>query len=304
MSDASPKPSTHRFVPHAPFDDTGADVILRSSDGIDFHVHRLVLSLASPFFKDMFTLPQPNSEPDYTKPDTPVILMSESALVLDRALRFWYPGAEPTLEALIPKYDIHFIIPLAKSRLRGHLEEDPVGVFAIACGHQWKDLALQATKSSLRLPIRAFELPRLPQLRHVTAETYHTLLHYHSECSRVASEATLSLRWATPHIIPGHGCEDPMETCPVDDTIWVFHDHSKKSIVKWFSDYLKVLTERLVRSPVARLDDPKLLSVVVKQLAQCRDCRKRGFAQLMKFSDILKTHIETRIKSVRALGLI
>ncbi|KAJ7750603.1 hypothetical protein B0H16DRAFT_1318583 [Mycena metata] len=45
-----------------PFDES-TDAILRSSDDLDFPVHRAVLSLASPFFRDMFSIPQPESEP-------------------------------------------------------------------------------------------------------------------------------------------------------------------------------------------------------------------------------------------------
>ncbi|KAJ7462473.1 hypothetical protein FB451DRAFT_1404271 [Mycena latifolia] len=38
---------TAQLVPTAPFDDLDADVILRTSDGVDFYVYRVVLSLAS-----------------------------------------------------------------------------------------------------------------------------------------------------------------------------------------------------------------------------------------------------------------
>ena len=38
------------------FDDPTADVILRTSDHVDFRVHRAVLPLASPAFRDMFVL--------------------------------------------------------------------------------------------------------------------------------------------------------------------------------------------------------------------------------------------------------
>ncbi|KAF7350681.1 BTB domain-containing protein [Mycena sanguinolenta] len=115
------------FVISSPFDDTDADVILRSSDGVDFHVYRLVLSLASSVFKDMFGFPQPNSEATI-----PTVQVTESALILDMALRFWYPGAEPAalrtiddlrqiLEVLIMKYNVHSVIPQAKKHLREYL---------------------------------------------------------------------------------------------------------------------------------------------------------------------------------------
>ena len=41
-----------------PFDHTKADIILRSSDNIDFHIFKLCLSLASPFFETLFDIPQ------------------------------------------------------------------------------------------------------------------------------------------------------------------------------------------------------------------------------------------------------
>ena len=45
-----------------PFDKLSADVILRSSDRVDFRVHRTILVEASPVFSDMFSLPQPTAE--------------------------------------------------------------------------------------------------------------------------------------------------------------------------------------------------------------------------------------------------
>ena len=37
-------------VAEAPFNDSNANIILRSSDGVLFYVHNLLLSLVSPFF--------------------------------------------------------------------------------------------------------------------------------------------------------------------------------------------------------------------------------------------------------------
>lgn len=43
----------------APFGHAKADIILRSSGNIDFHVFKLFLSLASPFFETLFDITQP-----------------------------------------------------------------------------------------------------------------------------------------------------------------------------------------------------------------------------------------------------
>lgn len=47
---------------HSPtLNDPEADVILRSSDSVDFRVRKAILSEVSTFFKDMFTLPHANT---------------------------------------------------------------------------------------------------------------------------------------------------------------------------------------------------------------------------------------------------
>ena len=58
-SDSKPKlPSTASY----PFDKTNADIILRTSDLVDFHVFSQILIAASPFFEGMFDVPQPPPE--------------------------------------------------------------------------------------------------------------------------------------------------------------------------------------------------------------------------------------------------
>jgi hypothetical protein len=66
-----------------------ADVILQSSDLVNFRVHKSVLATSSPFFSDMFTLPQ---APNGTAPDElPVVHVSEDAVVLNSLISMLYP---------------------------------------------------------------------------------------------------------------------------------------------------------------------------------------------------------------------
>ena len=46
----------------SPFSFPAGDVFLRSADNVNFRVHTILLSLASPFFHDMFSLPQTSNE--------------------------------------------------------------------------------------------------------------------------------------------------------------------------------------------------------------------------------------------------
>ncbi|KAJ7264649.1 hypothetical protein C8J57DRAFT_1623514, partial [Mycena rebaudengoi] len=166
------------------------DIILRSSDSLDFHVHRWVLSAASPVFRSMFCLPQPMDEPA-----VPIIHLQESGSLLDRVLRFWYPETQPDIESLaqlrevlqilIFKYDME---PVAYSgkKLREYIPTDAVAVFAIAGHHQWRDVAIAAAKETLALPLCKFDDDPSPELLHITAKMYHDLLRYHSQCGKTA----------------------------------------------------------------------------------------------------------------------
>ncbi|KAJ7189200.1 hypothetical protein C8R46DRAFT_935408 [Mycena filopes] len=304
LPDSSPCP----FTPRAPFDDTTTDVILHSWDGADFHVHRLVLSLASPFFKDMFALPQSNTE---ATASVATVQMSETSHVLDMALRVWYPGAEPpaaqtldefraVFEALIMKFDMQFLVPSAKKQLREYLEEDPVAVFAIACRHEWNDLAREAARRSLRLPLRAFEAARPARLNYMSADIYHTLLHYHSECAKAAAWASSSLRWATYQDIPGAECPnwtDPA-LCPRAGH-WSFAHSTMAPITAWLATYLASLTEVLLVCPAAQIDSPELLRPTMIKMGSCSSCAVDGYAALMDFLLILKAKIDGNIDAVK-----
>ncbi|KAF8153488.1 hypothetical protein K438DRAFT_1987624 [Mycena galopus ATCC 62051] len=127
------------ITPSCPFDSQDADVILRTSDGADFRLHKAVLSLVSPVFWDMFMLPQPHSD------DTalPVVKVSEDSVTLDRALRFFYPGTQPVVEnlnqlqdiigVLVQKYDAQCLIPTAKHYLDKHAVAEPLAAYVVAC---------------------------------------------------------------------------------------------------------------------------------------------------------------------------
>ncbi|KAH9174322.1 hypothetical protein EDB89DRAFT_2148919, partial [Lactarius sanguifluus] len=69
---------------------SGADIILRSSDLVSFHVHKSILAMSSPFFTNLFSLPQP---PDgEVIGGLPVVQVSEDAELLHNLFTVLYPG--------------------------------------------------------------------------------------------------------------------------------------------------------------------------------------------------------------------
>lgn len=136
----------------APFNDSAADVILRTSDLVDFSVNRFTLSLASPIFRDMFEFGRPTDDSGI-HPTRPIIQVSESSTTLERLLRLCYPVHEPVMSevshvadvlAAATKYDMEFLIPRLLNFLRKMVDSQPLGVYALACQYRNEELAAEA----------------------------------------------------------------------------------------------------------------------------------------------------------------
>ncbi|KAJ7756610.1 hypothetical protein B0H16DRAFT_1538506 [Mycena metata] len=235
-------------LPSTPFRDPQADLTLRSSDDIDFLVHRNILSTASPFFEGMFTLPQ--AEP--TETERPIVRMAESGEVLNRILQFWYPGGEPVVENLhqlgeildiaIIKYDLQPAIYLGQQFLRDYVERDPVGSFSIAVSHGWDEMALTAARETLKRPLRAFSDEASRELSHITGAAYYSLLRYHFQCGEVAGRIGTDSEWNS------------------GSHLWRLISHDKKCICIrdtdssgepqiWFRDLLRGMGEKFSTIP-------------------------------------------------------
>ncbi|KAH9893450.1 hypothetical protein C8Q73DRAFT_696985 [Cubamyces lactineus] len=92
-----------------PFNLDHADLVLRSSDHIEFHVHRAVLAVASPVFATIFELPQPaaeRGEPISNSSIRPVVDLSEHSSVLDALLRLCYPVAKAEIKELDTAFSV------------------------------------------------------------------------------------------------------------------------------------------------------------------------------------------------------
>ncbi|KZT04004.1 uncharacterized protein LAESUDRAFT_814392 [Laetiporus sulphureus 93-53] len=141
----------------APFNKHNADVILRTSDQVDFHVHKAILGFASPFFEDMFELPQPSQadEAQSTCPDTglPIVEVTEDSETLDLLLRLCYPIDDPLLDKHKPlgrllntamKYQMQRVVTQLLGVLKAMVPRDPLRAYFIACSASLEDEAHSA----------------------------------------------------------------------------------------------------------------------------------------------------------------
>ena len=75
--------------PPKPVDVPDANFIIRSSDNVNFRVHKSVLAMASPFFRDLLSLPQP-SDSEYLD-GLPMVQLSEDSELLNSLVSMLYP---------------------------------------------------------------------------------------------------------------------------------------------------------------------------------------------------------------------
>ncbi|KAI0675767.1 hypothetical protein C8Q78DRAFT_1006485 [Trametes maxima] len=181
---------------HPYFVEPSADVVFRSSDKIYFKLHKILLSLASPFFADMFSLPQPTCalsashapSPIHSDPDQigglPVVRVTESSSVLERLFRLCYPMSDPslttleevrhTLEAAL-KYQMREAISIITNRLSSLVLTVPLRVYAVASRLSLEPIRCVAARTVAE---RSLCDGYVDELEEIPLPVYHQLLYY------------------------------------------------------------------------------------------------------------------------------
>ena len=172
-------PYTSHMLPD-PFTTEDGDVVLRVGPDDTFRVHKLVLSLASPVFNDLFQSAQPDTPDEGREGTPPTLSLTDAPEAVDLLLRFIYPGVVPptitnlaVLSALLTiadKYNVSMVPPVVKERLAAKemLEKDPLGVYIEACRWRFTD----ETKAAARrlTPFKIMDSPSLRNLHNLSED--------------------------------------------------------------------------------------------------------------------------------------
>lgn len=237
---------------HQYFSDEDADVIIRSSDDVHFKMYKVVLSKASPFFKDMFSLPQSPHVVDDRASDfidgVPVVDLTEKSRTLDFLFSFSYPCPNPELKSLddvhvvleaANKYQMEDVILYARRSWNELSALDPLRAFAIACNRHWEEEAHAAALLSLREPVWPLEPPMAPEFRHISADTAIRLMSYQRRCGMAAKNAALDIQW-TNGIFDASSCTHCLGSFTMTQT---------RRIRDWFALYAKQVAPHLQEQP-------------------------------------------------------
>ncbi|KAJ7679541.1 hypothetical protein DFH06DRAFT_1415750 [Mycena polygramma] len=207
MSQSTPAPI--RDAP-APFDGQSArcppDFIIRSGDGVDFHVLQAFMREFADLFADL--KPPPSGQPAVLQPDLlrdgkPVLVLPEPAAVWFRLLSLAHPARPETLSQYslgahnldgvaavheaADKYGFENVQKLLEDMLASPdlLSKHPHRVFAIARLRGLDAVARTAALYTLRLPVCPPDLV-IPELDLLPGAAFQRLHEFHHKCGREA----------------------------------------------------------------------------------------------------------------------
>ncbi|KIM90357.1 hypothetical protein PILCRDRAFT_812095 [Piloderma croceum F 1598] len=289
----------------APFDDPDADIIIRSSDNVDFRVFKMFLSYASPIFRDMFALPQVSKgeNSNEMRDGLPIVQVTEEKETLEKLLSMCYPMAvvgPPELGALenvhgLLEAAIKYNVEGVEKRVRGwlvaprFLADNPLRVFAIACRYKFVEEAKVAARSTLSKLILTG--PYGPELEFMTAGKFFHLLQYHAQCIRVAKSVATSMS-GVPAGYVWNKCSYCNRTS--------YHDKvNRTSTSPWFLACMQNVTGALADRMLDEMKKDELMQAALAEGWDCQGCHPKVFIDLRTFSTCLWKRMDEVISVVK-----
>ncbi|KAG6381736.1 hypothetical protein JVT61DRAFT_341 [Boletus reticuloceps] len=290
--------STYAAVP---FDHAKADIILRSSDNIDFRVFKLFLSLASPFFETFFEIPQ-SAEEDQdqeAKDGLVVVPVTEDSKTLDALLRFCYPctlAEDPELEVLKDVLDVleaarKYSLDDKKARQAitspKLLEADPLRCFAFAHRGRLQEESQLAARYTLTQPL----IPSwFQEIDLITATDLLSLLTDHKKCGD-AEFTGLLLAVGYRH------CGCPRSNTP-KYMLFLLTANGLGSL-RWWEDFMEetftALRDKPCKETVQASADKTVQTVKARN---CQDCSTRITEGMRDFLELFTRKIDESISQI------
>ena len=293
-----------------PFNDSDADIVLRSSDQVDFIVYKVILSKASPFFKTMFTLPQPatDAQPDSCRP---IVELAENSNVLTAFLLVVYPptpmSPKPlSLDDLIAALDMarkYDITTMSDRLLRDFgglttLQNKPLEAFCAAYARKLSKVAKIAAGASLKRRLTLDEIG--DKLQYTNGPAFHTLWKFHRACSAVAIKAISGNVFGWIPADPPPWWAVASASCRCNRVSYGFGPRSHWSAHSSWGDYLTRARKALRKHPCSEAITNQDILRPSYQAQMCDECKKQTVG-LSEFSRYLGEEVERAVSKVRLL---
>jgi hypothetical protein len=305
-------------------------VDISSSDGVQFLVRKSLLSLASPVFSDMFSVPQPNSSLGSDAPTDPINLSEPSKTIRLILSLCELPITSIFIDSLLDiadllqaadKYDIKIIREHAFHSLSQpkFLENEPLRVYAIASRYGAYDIATLAAQRTLRYPLLHAEY--FSDLEIVDGGTIYRVLQYHKQCTVAAVEVATNHTWIRDAYVffdcpeANSGEDDENEEDNRDEGLQIYTTTIRtRPSRKYKNGFLKPVSVHpcwirfmattkvaLSESPYSEtIRDKDRVMEALSSASQCSHCRKLVKSEFSNFLDTFVKEVEARVNEVSA----
>ena len=296
------------------FNNLSGDIILRTHgpNPIDFRVHKLILSYASPVFKAILSDAQNLT---ITVPDSgiPVLTVHENADDLHTLLLFCYPAHFPEpptslerlyyLYSIAEKYRIDAFRSWLRSLAKGFVEGMPVGVYVLSRHFSWKEEAREAAKRCLSFPISELTAWSNPTLQDLPASYLHDLFKYHQDSCRFLFEAMSPAPWITewfwnpvtePYLHPFVIAPTSSNRCCA--SIEEITPNNRLIVKAWWKSFTCRYAEALSKVPCfEKVHLEEIFVEVQKEVGKCMKCGPVALSRLDEFLKVNLGELEMRL---------
>jgi len=294
----------------APFNKRGADLILQSSDLVNFRVLRAILREASEVFADMLSIPQ---SPEKPVENLSVVQLVEDSDTLDAVLRFCYPVAAPSLTisnigsvlAATVKYCMDGPAETIKMQLERFVEKEPLRVYAIAKRHNLNGEMGRVIKLAATNTLSIYHIldEYNPDISSLDSASLFTLMKYRQECSTTIDDILgEKLRWlGNPNPWVWYKCQQCAYSS-IDKYCGTNREGKSRHIpARWWSIYVDRLAAELRKTPTPETIFKVEKDEALEMASECPQCKESYVEKdLRKFCNLLKQELEHRIALVTA----
>lgn len=281
---------------------TKSDIILRSSDGIDFYVLSVFLSHASPVFEDMLNIPAPTNakDGDEIKDGLRVVLMSECSRILERMLLLCYPknvvdsAAGPKLGVDNVEDAAALLGTLAKYEMAASwdcirkllfesplVRAEPMRAFGAACRVRCTEMARLAARSLSPAVVHVPNHEHDPNYQCFSFLDLVRAQEYHAKCAAAADAVMLALRAQFEHEVLFHPSSDDWH----------------KPLAGWWLDWFENVQKALHESPSGAVALEPAHRVPIKG-TKCKLCLGIAEKRLPELAATVDERIEEAIGKV------
>jgi hypothetical protein len=292
------------------------DLILRSSDNVNFHVLKVFLAIASPTFRYDVT-------PTHSTVSSPnvrgIVQVEISSTVLNTLLTLCYPvpitGIADRLDTLdhikevleaAQRYQMEAVIQVCgRALVEAHaLEVEPLRAYLIASRHGLAQATRIAARHTLSFPLAARSYHT--EMESVPASTLHRLNTYHLKSVRAAQDVVSSGRYEwIERDYSWFRCTCECATWPNGQNVVISGGRERHAAPFWIN-FMRRVEDALGETPcssVAMRQD--LLDAAIAEAKACATCaRTTRFAvvdEMETFRFLLVGAIATAVSSVSGI---